>query len=475
MHSTNPDSEPAQTPAHSRPARPGGLREVITLAIPLVASSLSWTVMNFVDRVFLMRYSEAAMAAALPAGALFFTLICLPLGTASYVTAFVSQYHGAGREHRIGAAVWQGIWLSVLAAPLIFATIPWANELFAVAQHTPEVAALEATYYRICCLSGPALIAAGALAGFFTGRGQSNVVMIVDALAAVINVGLDYCWIFGYAGFPAWGMAGAAWATVVALWIKALIYFAIFNLPRHDARYHIRAGMHWDRALMHRLLRFGGPSGGQMFIEVAAFTVFLMLIGRLGKTELAASSLAFNLNNLAFMPAWGVSMAATTLVGQYLGRNQPELATRSTWTALTITTVYMLAISAVYVFAPDLLATLHWWAGEVDEDDQVRQMLPTLLMFVASYCLLDGMSIIFAGALKGAGDTRFIMLAHLALGVAVVAGTWLGITQFGFGLYGSWAVLTAWVFALGLTFWLRFLFGPWRSMRVIEELPPVAE
>jgi MATE family multidrug resistance protein len=454
---------------------PAGIREVLTLAMPLVASSLSWTVMNFVDRVFLMGHSETAVAAALPAGALFFTLTCLPLGTASYVTAFVSQYHGAGREHRIGAAVWQGIWLSLLASPLILATIPWAQQWFVIAGHSPEIAELETTYYQICCVSAPALIAAGSISGFFTGRGHSSMVMMIDAGAAIVNVVLDYCWIFGYGGFPAWGIAGAAWATVVALWLKAIVYFLFFVLPQHEHDYHIRAGMHWDRALMHRLIRFGGPSGGQMFIEVAAFTVFLMLIGRLGEHELAVSSLAFNLNNLAFMPAWGVSMATTTLVGQYLGKDRPDLATRSTWSALSITTFYMTAISVVYIFAPDLLASLHWWAGGVSQDDAIRQTLPTLMLFVASYCLLDGMSIIFAGALKGAGDTRFIMLAHLVLGAAVVIGTWVGIERFGLGLYGSWGVLTAWVFGLGLTFWLRFLQGHWRSMRVIEELPAIVD
>lgn len=447
----------------------GGIREVLVLAGPLVASSLSWSIMNFIDRVFLMGYSEAAVAAALPSGAIFFTLICPGLGIASYVTTFVSQYFGAGRPHRIGASVWQGIWLSLIASPFILLTIPLAHGWFAIAGHPSDVADLETIYYQISCTAAPALMGAAALSGFFTGRGKSNVVMVVDCLGAALNVVLDYAWIFGHWGLPAWGVAGAAWATVASLWFKLILYFLLFVHPSNNHAFHIWSGMRWDRPLMYRLLRFGGPNGIQMFIEVAAFSIFLLLIGQLGTHELAASSLAFNVNSLAFMPAWGVSLATTTLVGQYLGRNEPDTAAHATWSALMITTVYMIAISACYLFVPDAMMAAHWAAGDVSTDDQLRQVLPTLLMFVASYCLFDGMNIIFAGALKGAGDTPFIMFTNLALGISVVTLTWLGISRFGLGLYGAWSVLTGWVLALGVIFLGRFLQGKWRHMRVIEE------
>ena len=81
---------------------------MLALALPLVISTASWTLMNFVDRMFLLWHSPGAMAAAMPAGMLHFTMICFPLGVASYVNTFVAQYHGAGRPERIGTALWQG-------------------------------------------------------------------------------------------------------------------------------------------------------------------------------------------------------------------------------------------------------------------------------------------------------------------------------------------------------------------------------
>ena len=454
-------------------SRPGGFREVLTLSGPLVASSLSWTVMNFVDRVFLMSYSEDTVAAALPAGVVFFTLTCLPLGVAMYVTTFVSQYHGAGRPERIGPAVWQGLILTAIGTPVIWLAIPWAETWFRLAKHAPEIAALETVYFQICCVGAPAIIAAGALSGFFTGRGHARVVMVVDVLAAVVNVVLDWLWIFGLYGFPEAGIAGAAWATVVALWFKAVVYFAMFLYAGRDGTFGARCGFGWDTDLMRRLLRYGGPNGMQMVIEVGAFTIFLLLLGQLGKHELAASSLAFNMNNLAFMPAWGVGMATSTLVGQYLGRERPDLAARSTWTALAVTTIYMAIISAVYIGLPDLILAAHWTAGEIEQDDVLRQTLPTLLWFVASYSLFDGMNVIFAGAIKGAGDTRFIMFTNLVLGTSIVCATWYAITQAGVGLYGAWTILTLWVCSLGVIFGARFLQGRWRTMRVIEEQVPI--
>ena len=109
-----------------------GGREVLVLALPLIVSTASWTVMHFVDRMFLLWYSTRAMAASMPAGMLHFTLICLPLGVAVYANTFVAQYKGAGRPKRIGAVVWQSVWIGLGVIPLFLATIPLAPGLFSL-------------------------------------------------------------------------------------------------------------------------------------------------------------------------------------------------------------------------------------------------------------------------------------------------------------------------------------------------------
>src|SRR5690606_19018571 len=123
-------------------------REVLTVATPLVISSLSWTVMTFVDRMMLNNWSGAAMAAAFVSGVLWFAVICLPLGLCSYVGTFVAQYHGSGQPERIGPSVWQGIWATVAVTPLMLAPMLFSQAGFQAAGHAPETVAFETTYFN---------------------------------------------------------------------------------------------------------------------------------------------------------------------------------------------------------------------------------------------------------------------------------------------------------------------------------------
>jgi MATE family multidrug resistance protein len=447
---------------------PGGGREVLSLAIPLVISTSSWTIMHFIDRVYLFWYSADAVAAALPAGMLSFTIECFFLGVAAYVNTFVAQYYGAGRHHRIGLAVWQGVALGFVSAPILLATIPLAPALFDLVGHAPSVRAYEVTYYQVLCCGGGGLVIAAALSSFFTGRGQVRTVMIVDSLGALTNLVLDYAWIFGHWGFPEAGVAGAAWATVVSLWLRTIIYFVLFLAPANRQRYGTVRGCRIDLPLMRRLLRFGYPAGIQMLLEVAGFTGFLMVVGWLGPDEHAATNLAFTINALAFVPMLGFGLAVTTLVGQHLGENRPQIAARGVWSAYVLATIYMAAVSALYLAVPHWFLLAHAANSDPAQFTRISDAVTILLRFVAAYSLFDTMNIVFVGALKGAGDTRFILLTSLGLCLVPIALPWVGLTYFDFGLVGCWSVATLWVCILGMTYLGRFLQGSWRTMRVIE-------
>jgi MATE family multidrug resistance protein len=440
----------------------------LRLALPLVVSTASWTMMNFIDRMFLCWYSTEAMAATLPAGMLHFTILCFPLGVAAYVNTFVAQYQGANRPGRIGAAVWQGVWVGVIAIPVFLATIPFAPAIFRLAGHSPDVAGLEATYYQTVAFGAGGAVIAGALSSFFTGRGQTSVVMLVSCTTALVNVVLDYAWIFGRFGFPAMGIAGAGIATAVAEWCGAAIYWRLMERPAYREVYQLRAGRRFDRALFARLLRYGGPNGLQMLVEVSGFTLFLLLVGRLGSGAMAATTLAFNVNSVAFVPMLGMGVAVATIVGQQLGRNRPNMAARATWTALWMAMAYMGAFAVLYVAVPDVFLMGHAARVAPEQFVVLRDQTVVLLRFVAAYCLFDALNLTFVSAIKGAGDTRFVLLANLILTPTPVLAAWVGVAFFGWGLIWCWIVLTGWVVALGLVFMTRFLQGRWRTMRVIE-------
>ncbi len=448
--------------------RPAGFREALAVAFPLVISTSSWTLMQFIDRMFLLWYSPQAMAASFPAGMLNLEVVVFFMGLASYVNTFVAQYHGAGRPQRIGLVTWQGVWLGVLTFPLIMATIPLAEPIFNWAGHPADVVPLEVIYYRIMSYGASSIVISAALSSFFTGRGHVWTVMVVDTIAALINVVLDYAWIFGHWGFPEWGMDGAAWATVVALWAKTGIYLALMMRRDNRTRYGVISGMRFDWPLTWRLLRFGSPHGLQFVLDLGTFTTFLLVVGRLGALELTASNLAFNINNLAFMPIWGCGIAVMTMVGQHLGEDRPELAARATWSTFWLATAYTLAMGAVYVLFPDWF--LGPYRGEMDAETfrQLRELTVVLLWFVAGYCVFDMANVIFVCAIKGAGDTWFVFYTSASLAVLMVAATWGGVVWGGGRLMFAWSALLLWILAMGVVYGARFVQGRWKTMRVIE-------
>ncbi|MBN1395693.1 MAG: MATE family efflux transporter [Pirellulales bacterium] len=448
--------------------RPCGGRDVFQFAVPLVISMSALTVMQFVDRMFLLWHSKEEMAAAMPAGMVHFVLVCFPMGVASYVNTFVAQYKGAGHSERIGSAVWQGARVGLYCIPLFLAFIPVAPWIFRLAGHSPELAELETLYFQVTMCGAGGFVIASAMSAFFTGLGKTRVVMIVDSTSSLLNVILDYGWIFGHFGLPALGIAGAGWATVVSLWFRVAVYIVLLMSPRYRIPFGLWSGRGYNGPLMRRLFHYGGPNGLQLLVEIGGFSLFLLLVGTLGEDAMAATTLAFNINLLAFMPMLGLGIALSAIVGQQLGKNRPTLAARAAWTALVMAMCYMGTIALTYVAIPDVLMMGHAAGTNPVQFALLRDTTVVLLRFVAAYCLFDAMNLIFASALKGAGDTRFILLVSLFITPFPLLAAWAGIRFAGGGLIWCWVIATAWVSSVGLLYMARFLHGKWRHMRVIE-------
>lgn len=447
----------------------GGYRQVLSIAVPLILSTGSWSVQHFVDRMFLTWYSPEAIAAAMPAGMLNFTIMSLFLGTAGYVSTFVAQYYGAGQHKRIGSVLWQGVYIALIGGVVHLALIPAAGPIFRFAGHEPLVQQYEITYFQVLCLGATPAIASSALAGFFSGRGKAWPVMWVNVLGTAVNLVMDYALIFGRWGLPEMGIKGAAIATVISACFSLAIYLILLSHPTHEKRYYTLRGWMFERPLFMRVMYFGFPSGVQFFLDMAGFTAFIFLVGRLGTMQLAATNIAFNINNLAFMPMIGFGMAVSVLVGQYLGKNKPELAKHSVYSSFHLTFLYMASIAALYVLAPKIF--IDPFASQADPASfaPIRETTIILLRFVALYSLFDALNVIFASAIKGAGDTRFVMFMIAILSpFGLIIPSYIFLVVFHAGIYTAWTIATLYISLLGLIFLFRFLGGKWKSMRVIE-------
>jgi MATE family multidrug resistance protein len=448
----------------------GGYREVLVIATPLILSTGAWSVQHFVDRMFLSWYSPEAIAAAMPAGMMSFAVMSFFLGTATYVSTFVAQYFGAQRFDRMGPALWQGIYIAVLGGVAQLCLIPFADAIFSFMGHDPLVQRYEVPYFQILCLGGFPFVASSALSGFFSGRGKPWPVMWVNTCATIVNLVLDYALIFGAWGFPELGIKGAAIATVLSGTFSFCVYLALMSRKSYNEKYHTLKGWRPEGELFVRLLRFGSPSGVQFFLEMVGFTVFILLVGRLGTNSLAATNIAFNINTLAFMPMIGCGIAVSVLVGQYLGANKPDLAQRSTYSGFHMTFLYMVTIAAAYVLVPDIFVAPFAAKANPEGMAEIYHLAVILLRFVAVYSVFDTMNIIFASAIKGAGDTRFVMFMILILSALVlVLPAYVAIVILGYGLTIAWGIGAGYVTILGFVFYLRFRGGKWKSMRVIEQ------
>lgn len=449
---------------------PGSFRELLTVAVPLILSSSSLSLMHVIDRVFLTWYSGDALAASAPAGMLNWLMMSITLGTLTYVNTFVSQYEGADRPARVSASIWQGVYLALASGILFVGLAPLAPKIFALIGHKPEVQRLEVEYFSVYCMGAVPICLATVLSCFYSGRGENHIVLYVDLAACLVHAVFDWVLIFGWGPVPSMGMTGAAIATIMAYLFTIAMFILLMLRPRIRARYH--PGQHWriDFELLKRLARYGLPSGIHWFVDIAAFSMFIFVVGTIDKTSLMATNMAFNINSLAFIPMTGIGTAVLTLVGRRIGENRPDLAVRSTWMAFSIAATWMLGFGAVFVLAPEFFLKIY---SSYSKDDSIALVVDetiVLLRFVALYSFFDGMGIIFGSAVRGAGDTLFPLLISAVVGWTVmVIPTWLFVhSDLPNRLILSWWSCSIYVIIAGLGLMMRFQFGPWKKMRVIE-------
>ena len=450
--------------------RENGYRQVLKIAFPLVLSMGSLAIMFFVDRMFLTWYSSEAVAASMPAGMLNFALMTLFIGTAGYTSTFVAQYQGAGQDQRIGPTIWQGIYISLIGGVLLLALFPLAGPFFRAVGHDVAIRENEIVYFRLLCLGAMPVIASAAIAGFFSGRGRAWPIVWVNVLATAINAVMDYALIFGHWGFPELGIRGAAIATIISSSVQILVYLALLARPEYNLRYRTLAGWRFEQALFARLVRFGLPNGVQFFLDMIGFSIFILLMGRLGTVPLAAMNIAISVNILAFLPMIGVGIAISVLVGQSLGRDRVDLAERGVYSGAHIAFIYMAIASVLFVVAPDIF--LRPFAAQADEQSfaDIRPIAIVALRFVAVFSLFDALNIVFSAALKGAGDTRYIMFVVLLVSsVTLVLPSYIALVLLGADIVVGWSILTLYVTVLSFVFLHRYLGGKWKSMRVLEE------
>jgi len=437
------------------------------MSSPIIVTMTSQTVMQFVDAWMLARYAGAhgrsdELAAVGPAGLLFYVVASFMIGLISCNNTFVAQSLGRGRPRDGGPYTVHAVYLAgifqVMALPLLFAT----PAIIGFLGHAREVQQLEVSYLRIRLLQLAATGAVVALATFFQATGRPVIPMVTGLTANLLNLAGDYVLIFGWRGFPEWGMRGAAIATVGAAYMEAAMLVCIFLLPRFSRSFGTRRWRPVERRRMDQLVNIGAGAGLSWFLDVASWTIFMAwIVGRLGKEVLAGNNVASQIMHLSFMPAVGLNIGVTALVGRHVGEGDIQRAKRVTYIGMAFACAYMSVMGLIFFLLRRPLVAMF------NDDPAVVAAGGVVLMYAALFQFSDSIGILSYGGLKGAGDTKWpaIVSAITAWLFFLPLGILLGRPGV-LGLHGAWLAATVYIWVVDALFLWRFVSERWRRIDI---------
>ncbi len=444
------------------------LGHMFAIAAPMVVSQASETLMLFFNRWVVSFLGADHIPASMTGGLTSFVFTSFFAGITGYVNALVAQYHGARREERCVQVASQGFWLALGFYPLLLLLIPVGHKLFIWAGHGPELVMLEFSYYRILMFGSIIFMFQSVLVGYFVGLGKTRVVMIANLLGILVNLPLNWCLVFGELGFPRLGIEGAALGTLGgSAFIVSILMVAYLRSAGYRNRARTTSTWVPRRDLLGKLLRYGLPAGAETFINVFAFNVFVMLMQSYSPQVAAAVTITFNYDLVSFIPMLGVGAAITALVGHRMGAGDPMGARKVAFMGLRLGWGYGILI--VLVFVGGAPALVRFFAGGFTAQDQsILPLAQTLLRMAALYTLADATNVVFSGALRGAGDTRWVMIASGILHWVMATGAFIFIKMLVLPPELVWLFFILFVFSMCFAMFLRHRRGKWMSIRLVE-------
>jgi len=453
-----------------RLTRPRGelLRELLLLAWPVILSRSTQAVVGLADALMCARLGDEALAAVTTGAIDLFAIAILPMGTAFIVQSFAAQLQGRGDLPGARRFGWYGLVLAGLTTIFALAATPFLRSTIARFGFAPGVTDLMGGYMEWRFWSIGAYVAVEALGNWFGGLGDTRVHMRASVLTMVINVLLNWVLIFGHWGVPAMGVRGAALASALAT-MAGLVFMLIAFLV-HQRRIGEGRPLGLRRREFVRMLRFGVPNGINWFLEIAAFTLFLnAIVGKLGTASLAAMTVILQINSIAFMPAFGLASAGAVLVGQAIGRGEPEQVPRILRLTAGIAFIWMMFMGLVYFTIPGVIMSAFASGAASLELIAVGSVL---LRWSAAWQAFDAFGITIGEALRAAGDTAWCMwLRLLSAWIVFLPLAWWWVTVKNGGPAGAIGAIVVYVALLSGAFVWRFRSGVWRRIELVEAEP----
>lgn len=452
----------------SRFKKNGDVKDVLVVALPMLLSMSFDTLMTFIDRLFLSKLGPAEMNAALGAGAVQLALTMFFTGMISYTTAMVAQRLGGKRRWDCARAFMQALYVSLMCVPLLYLTIPLGHVAFGMEHLPADQLQYQKTYFNILMFGGVINLVRNVAPCFFSGIGETKIVMKAAFVGMLVNVACNFVLIYGVGPIPALGVAGAAYGTLIGNLVSTVILFAKFFGKSCHRRFRTRYAFAFSWPLTRELLKKGIPSGVEMFLNMSAFQLLILMFHALGPESATASSVMFNWDMVAYVPLMGLEVASTSLVGRYVGAKDGAAASRSTYSGLKLGWGYSLLMGIFFIFLPGILTDI--FKPDVAEAsaeaiaifESARPMSIFMLRIATFYIFVEVLLVIYAGALRGAGDTLWVMFACAIMNWCVAGSLYLVAYVFGLPAHLAWIAVVAVYSTAPVLFWLRWKNGKWR-------------
>ncbi len=462
------------------------IKEVWSLAWPTIITMTSFTIMQFVDKLMVSQVGPTEIAAQGNAGTWSFALIATIMGVVTVVNTFVSQHLGAGTPEQGPRYPWAAGWMAVIAwcfiiVPFIF-IVPYIFKFIHSSPEEVRLVALETEYATYTLIGSVFLLLGRGFSQFFFGMHMPKIITVSTIIANIVNVIANYVLIFGESGIPgllpgipgtpALGLKGAAIATVIGMFMEMIIPLAIFLAPKFNNAYSTRAPWKPRLDIMKSIFRLGWPGSIQWGNEIICWALFMtVFVGKYGTNAMAAGWIALGYLHLSFMPAIGINVAINSIVGKYIGANQPDVAASRARVGVGIALVYMTFCAIIFViFRTELMEYfVNGSSYSPQEQEEIVRLGSQMLILVALIQTIDALGIVYTGALRGAGDTVWPgVVTAIFSWVFIVGGGWVAVEYFpNTGSIGPWVAAATYVIIIGITMAIRFERGKWRSIDLL--------
>ena len=447
------------------------IKHFFNIAIPMLVSFSTEPIMHFFDRLFLSLYKagegEVYLSASFSGGLTAFTIVVFFSAIAKYSSTLVSQYHGAGKDKECGTITHQSILFSLLIYPIFFIiAMFFLDDLFAFFDHDKTQQILELKYGRILLLGGILMMVRSGIGGFFNGLGKTKIIMYTSIIGMCLNIPLNYIFIFGKFGMPALGIEGAAYATLLSSLAILLMLCAFYYSKKYHAIYRTRIALKFNVHYMKKLIKYGLPSGIESGISIGVFSLFILVMSTYGKEVGAAVTIVLNWEAMIFIPMVGASFATSALAGQYMGRRNIKSTIRIMWIALIANTIFVASLLGVLIFASDILIEL--FTARMTDTTLIYTLGKTMLLLIPLYLFFDGINLSVGSVLRGAGDTKGVLIISLIIDVLFAIGIAVFILPQRTSPIQAWFFFIGFAMCLGLGTFFSMLQGKWKHIYIVD-------